>query len=52
LTDPDLPAHTIDVGTPGDVADRDLAGGDVRLQGVDAIQRDPTRCHVQLALAK
>ena len=37
---------------PGDVADRDVTGRDVRLQRVDAIQLDPTRCHVQLALAE
>jgi hypothetical protein len=34
------------------MADRDLAGRDVCLQRADAVKLDPTRCHVQLALAK
>jgi hypothetical protein len=33
------------------VADRDLPGRDARLQRVDAVQLDLTRCQVQLALA-
>jgi hypothetical protein len=51
LADPHRERPAVDVGAPGDVADRDLTGRDVRLQRVDAIQLDPTRCHVQLALA-
>jgi DNA-binding SARP family transcriptional activator len=52
LTDPHRERPTVHVGTPGDMADRDLTGRDVRLQCVDAVQLDLTRCHVQLALAK
>jgi hypothetical protein len=33
------------------VADRDLTGRNARLERVDAVQLDPTRCQVQLALA-
>ena len=52
LADPQRERGTVDGGAPGDVADRDLAGSDVRLQCVDAIELDLTRCHVQLALAE
>jgi hypothetical protein len=37
---------------PGDVADRDLTGRDVRLQCIDAVQVDLARCQVQLARAE
>ncbi len=52
LADPQLERRTVDGGAPGDVPDRDLTGGDVRLQGVDAIQPDLTRGQVQLARAE
>jgi hypothetical protein len=52
LADPQRERRTVDVGTLGDAADRDFPGSDVCLQCADAIELDPTRCHVQLALAK
>ena len=52
LADPHRERRTVDVGGSGDVADRDLAGRDVGLQRVDAIELDLSRCHVQLALAE
>ena len=52
LADPHHESPAVDVGPPGDVADRDLTGCDVRLQRVDAVQLDLTRCHVQLAPAE
>ena len=51
LADPYRERPAVDVGAPGDVADRDLTGRDVRPQRVDAIQLDLTRCQVQVALA-
>ena len=52
LADPHHESPTVDVGAPGDVADRDLTGCDVRLQCIDVVQLDLTRCHVQLARAE
>ena len=52
LADPQRERPAVDVGAPGDVADRDLTGRDARLQRVDAVQLDLTRCQVQLALAE
>ena len=52
LVDPYGERRTVDGGALGDAADRDLTGRDVGLQCADAIELDPARCHVQLALAK
>ena len=52
LADPHGDRLAFDVGAPGDVDDRDLTARDVCLQGVDAIQVDAARCHVQVALTK
>jgi len=52
LADPQRERRSVDVGTSGDVPDRDLTGGDARRQCVDAVQLDLTRCHVQLARAQ
>jgi len=51
LADPHRERPAVDVGAPRDVGDRDLTGRDVRPQRVDAIQLDPSRRHMQLALA-